>query len=385
MILLTPGPTPVPTRVVEAMSQPIIPHRSAEFEAILERCSERLARVFRMKGPVLMIAGSGTTAFEAAQLSLIAPGERTVSLASGKFGRRWQEIYDRIPSALRISNTKISAKWGEPIDPNRLAESLRKQPFVAAVTLVNCETSTATVNDIKTLAGVVREHAPDALVLVDGITSVGALPMDPDQWGVDVMVSGSQKAFMLPPGLGFVAMGSRALDWLEDVRHGESIAPLSLDLRAYLASQAQNSTPFTPPIQLVRGLDAALEMMLEERMESIWERTARSARACRASLQAMGLKLASASPSDSVTGAYWPEGVGDEVRTACREKHGVIFAGGQGEWKGRVLRISHMGAVTDEDLAAAIDAIAAELTGVSGVDPEAGVAALREQLEAARA
>jgi len=385
MILLTPGPTPVPARAVEAMSQPIIPHRSAEFEAILGRCNEMLRKVFRIDGPVLTLAGSGTTAFEAAQLSLVRPGDRTLTCASGKFGRRWQEIYDRVPSPLRISNTKITADWGDPIAPKRLEESLRKQRFVSVVTLVHSETSTATVNDVRALAAVVREHAPDAILIVDGITSVAAMPLAPDAWGIDVIVSGSQKALMLPPGLGFVALGRRALERLESIRHGETIAPLSLDLHGAVKAHAKNSTPFTPAIQLVRGLEVVLEMILEEGLESVWDRTARHAQACRDALGAMGLRLASSAPSDAVTGAWYPEGADDSVRAACRDKHGVLLAGGQEDWKGKVVRISHMGAVTEADLTAAIEALAAEFAGLPGVDPEAGVATLKERLTAASA
>ncbi|MEC9373442.1 MAG: aminotransferase class V-fold PLP-dependent enzyme, partial [Planctomycetota bacterium] len=245
MILLTPGPTPIPPLVQEAMSQPIIPHRSMEFERLYGECAEGLREVFRTKSPVMLVTGSGTTAMEAALLSLVKAGDSVVTCANGKFGRRWQEVYDRVPHPLKISNTKISASWGDAVAPERLAQSLQKLPYVSVVALTHSETSTGVANDLKEMAAVVRKHSPDALVVADGITSVGAIPMEADGWGVDVVVSASQKAFMLPPGLGFVMLSERARARLGSIRHGESLAPLSMDLRAYLAAHEKGSTPYT--------------------------------------------------------------------------------------------------------------------------------------------
>jgi len=384
MILLTPGPTPVPPPVQAALSKPLLPHRSAEFESIFQRCAERLSTVFRTQGPTLMIAGSGTTAVEAAMLSVASRGDRVITCAGGKFGARWQKVYDRLPPDLRISNSKLTVGWGEPVPPERLETTLRNHRSVGIITIVHSETSTATSVDLPALMKVIRAHAPDALVIVDAITSVGAIPLEMDEWGVDVAIGASQKSFMLPPGLGFVALGDRAVERLESLRHGEGLAPLAMDLDIHLDALRDGRPPYTPPISLVHGLDAALDMILDRGVEATWERTRRLAEATRSALGDMGLSLASKSPSDAVTAVRLPEGIGDEVRKSCLEEQNVAIAGGQGEWKGRIVRLSHMGAVSEADTILGIEAIgrALEKAGAPGIEAEKGMESIRSALGA---
>lgn len=353
--LMTPGPTAVPEAVLLEMAEPIIHHRTKQFQAYFAELSERLRRVYKTEHPVLTIAGSGTTSFEAAQSSLIKPGQKAITIAGGKFGERWQDIYD----VYGIEQIKVNVPWGDAVDVAEIEQLLKDNPDVAVVTVVHSETSTATASDVKALAEVVQKT--DALLLVDGITAIGAMPFEMDAWGVDVAVTGSQKAMMLPPGLGFVGLGERALARLENK---DSVAGYNLDLRRWVASYAKNDVPFTPPVSLVRGQVVALQMIEDFGVDETVTRTQTLAAGTRAAFQAMGLKLISSSPSDSVTGAYYPEGIVDsKFRGAMRDEYGIHIAGGQdgrgASWKGKIFRISHMGYVDAGDTLATLQALEA--------------------------
>jgi aspartate aminotransferase-like enzyme len=355
--LLTPGPTAVPEAVLLEMAQPIIHHRTKQFQAIFKEMSERLQRLFRTSHPVLTIAGSGTTSFEAAQISLIKPGTKALTLANGKFSERWQDIYD----AYGVEQIKLNTPWGEAPTAAQIEEALKANPDVSIVTVVVSETSTATACDIKAIAAVVRKS--NALLIADGSTAVGAIPVERDAWGIDALVTGSQKALMLPPGLGFVGLGERALKRLAEV---PAKGYYNLDLRRWLKSWEKNDVPFTPPVSLIRGQRVACEMMENEGLENICARATKLATASRAAFEAMGLTLCSKSPSDSVSGAFYPEGVNDsKFRAAVRDNHGIHIAGGQdgrgAKWAGKILRISHMGYVDAGDTLAGLNAIEAEL------------------------
>jgi len=378
MVLLTPGPTPVPKRVLEAMAQPMIPHRSADFEQIHHQCAEAIRRIFQTRGPVLTVAGSGTTAMEAALLSLAPPGSTTVACASGKFGERWQDALDRAAGPADLRTLRVTADWGEPIRPDQLADVLCGQPDVGLVCFVHCETSTATLSDAAELAKVVRETAPDAMVVVDAITSLAAVPVEPAEWGLDAVVGASQKGFGLPPGLGFVGLSERAADRLRAAR--KSI-PLSLDLAETLRAHDRDATPFTPPISLFYGLREALVMLEEEGLDARLSRTARFADTTRRAFADFGLTLGSRQPSDSVTALIDPPGGADAMRSACRRRRGVALAGGQGPWKGRAVRMSHMGFLTPSQTLAGLAAIG---EAVCEADP-ARQRGVREGLNAAEA
>ena len=359
--VLTPGPVDVPPTVLLEMAQPIIHHRTKQFQAIFQQVSQKLQWLFGTKGPVLSIAGSGTTAFEAAQISLAVPGSKVITVAGGKFGERWQDIYDSYAKTLNLTNVKINVPWGEAVTAAQIEEALKANPGTSVVALVHSETSTATACQIGEIAPVVRQNG--AILVVDGITAVGALPVKMDEWDVDCIVTGSQKALMLPPGLGYVALGPRAVKRLSETK---ASGYYNLDLRRWLKSYEKNDVPFTPPVSLIRGQLVALTMIEAEGLQTVWDRTARLAAASRAAFRAMGLKLASMSPSDSVSGAYYPQGIDDKkFRAAVRDKHGIHIAGGQSgrgaAWEGKIFRISHMGYVDAGDTMATLCAIEAEL------------------------
>ncbi|MFA9479911.1 alanine--glyoxylate aminotransferase family protein [Phycisphaerales bacterium AB-hyl4] len=371
--LLTPGPTAVPPQVLQEMALPIIHHRTKQFQAIFAELSSHLQKILRTAGPVLSIAGSGTTAFEASMISLIKPGSKAITVAGGKFGERWQDIYDQYASFLNIEQIKINHDWGQGAPVDKIAQALKDNPDVSIVTVVHSETSTATASDVKAIAALTQKT--DALLLVDGITSVGAMEVAMDDWGIDVLVTGSQKAMMLPPGLGYVGLGERAIKRLQEVKPGPYY---NLDLRRWLKSHANNDVPFTPPVSLIRGQKVACELILKEGLDNVVTRTRRLAEGSRAAFKAMGLKLISDNPSDSVTGAYYPDGVEDsKLRGAVRDKHGVHIAGGQdgrgAKWKGKIFRISHMGFVDRDDTVAGLNAIENEFIE-AGVKIEPGTA-----------
>ncbi|MEX2212604.1 MAG: alanine--glyoxylate aminotransferase family protein [Phycisphaeraceae bacterium] len=359
--LLTPGPTAVPEAVLLEMAQPIIHHRTKQFQAIYKELGEQLQRLFKTTGPVIPIAGSGTTCFESAQVSLALPGSKVIVVSSGKFGERWQDIYDAYQPFLNIEQIKINVPWGEAVTAAQIEKALKENPGVSVVALVHSETSTCTACDLKAIADVVRKS--DALLLADAITGVGAMPVEMDAWGIDVLVTGSQKALMCPPGIGFVGLGERAVKRLETTKAGPCY---NLDLRRWLKGHLAGNVPFTPPVSLIRGQRVALAMMEKEGLESIWARSAKLAAATRAALTAIGLKLISKTPADSVTGAFYPDGVDDsKFRGAVRDNHGIHIAGGQdgrgAKWSGKIFRISHMGYVDAADTLAALAAVEAEL------------------------
>ena len=375
--LLTPGPTAVPPEVLAEMALPIIHHRTKQFQAIFAELSGQLQKVLRTQGPVLSIAGSGTTSFEAAQVCLARRGSKVLAISGGKFGERWQDIYDAYAPALDLTPLRISHPWGEPAPLDEIEKTLKDNPDLSAVCVVHSETSTATASDVQAIAKLVRDHAADALLIVDGITSVGAFEVEMDEWGIDCLVTGSQKAMMLPPGLGYVGLGERALARLKEIDW--ALPAYDLDLRKWVKSHAANDVPFTPPVSLIRAQRVACEMILDEGLENVWERTQRLAAGTRAAFEGLGLKLISSSPSPSVTGAYYPEGVDDSAfRKALRDNHGVHITGGQdgrgAKWKGKILRVSHMGYVSEADTLEGLRAIETELRHMGGTDAAQGTA-----------
>jgi aspartate aminotransferase-like enzyme len=361
VLLLTPGPTPLPDEVRLALARPMIHHRTDEFRALYRRVSQGLARVFRTAGPVLPIAGSGTTAFEAAALSLVRPGDTVVCATCGRFGERWAEGFERFATLLDLRVVRVEDEWGAPSDPARLEAALRRAPGAAIVTMVHCDTSTCTASDLQALAGVTRAHAPEALTIVDSVSALGATPLEMDAWGLDAVVTGSQKALMCPPGLGMVGLSERALRRLSGGGPGRSAAPMSLDLRLHLEGHADARPPFTPPVSHFFALEAALALIEREGVEAVWRATRARAELVRECAWELSLTLLSSSPSDSVTGIRLPDGVSDRLRRACVERHGVLLADGQDRFAGKAVRFSHMGAVSLADTHRGVDALRAEL------------------------
>ena len=350
------------------MAEPLIHHRSAEFRAIAARVNESLRYLFQTSAPVVTLTCSGTGGMEATFVSLFSPGDTVIAVNGGKFGARWVTV----PRAFGLRAVEVRTPWGEAATPDDLLPVLRANPGARAVYLTHSETSTGTALDLRALARAVREHS-GALVCVDGISSVGALELRCDDWGVDVCVTGSQKGLMLPPGLAFVAIGERAAAAIARA----TVPRFTLDLGAALRAHASADTPWTPAVQLVRGADVALAMIREEGIVQVWERHRRLARAFRAGAGALGLRLFSASPSDALTALWIPEGVTWEaLRGALREGSGLTVAGGQEDYAGKIFRVAHCGYCDEMDVITAVAALERALAacGVSAT-PGAGVAA----------
>ena len=359
--LFTPGPTDVSPEVLNEMAKPMFHHRTARFREMFGEVNEGLKKLFCTAGDVLTLAGSGTAGMEAAIATAVPRDKKVLVANGGKFGERWGKIC-RIYG---LDVDEVVLEWGTAISPEVVAAKVATGEY-GAVIVVHSETSTATAADLEAIAAVTRDT--DVLLLVDGITAVGALPLKTDEWGVDVVASGSQKAMMLPPGLACVTLSEKAWKAAESVT-----APgFYLDLKAYRKSIAGNDTPYTPAVSLIRGLKVALDMIHGIGIETVWARTALLAAAARAAATALGLKVFSSQPAASVTGIWYPEGVGDDFRKVLRTKYGVSVAGGQDDVKGKIFRMSHMGYVDPLEtigMLAAVEYTLAEL----GAEVQLGV------------
>jgi aspartate aminotransferase-like enzyme len=348
--LMTPGPTPIPPEVGAAMARSIVYHRGPEFRAVLGRVLGLLEEVCRTKSPVALLTTSGTGAMESAVANLVSPGDRVLVVSAGYFGERFGQIattYGARVEALRYA-------WGETPDPDDVSSRLAETAGVKAVFCTHCETSTGVVADVREIGA--RARAAGALAVVDAVSALGALPLEMDEWGIDVVVSGSQKALMTPPGLGLAA--------ISDAARAAAAAATSprfyLDWERTLKAQAEQLTAFTTAVTLVAGLDAALELLLTDGIEAAWERSRRLGLACREGVKAMGLELSSPDEDRSavVTAIRVPSGVdGAGLVRDMRDGSGVTVAGGQGELRGKIVRIGHIGYVGVEDVAAALAAL----------------------------
>jgi len=364
--MMTPGPTPVPPEVLLAMAEPIIHHRGADFRHAFVECSERLKEVFKTKNDVIMFAASGTGGMDSAVSNINAPGDRVIVHSAGNFGERWAKIADTY--GLEVSH--IKEEWGATPDPAKLAAELEKAP-AKAVYLTHSETSTGVVADIKELAAVAKKHG--ALVVVDCISSMGAIPVETDAWGLDVVVVGSQKALMLPPGLAAVSISDAARAASEEPGRCPSFF---LNWPAALKALGNETTAFTPAVTLVLGMNVALGMMLEEGLEARYDMHKRLGRACRAGIKAMGLELFSPDEDRSavVTAAKAPEGIdGQKIVGTMRDKYAVQIVGGQGILKGHIFRIGHIGYYDIFDITTALEAVELALVDL-GADIKRGVA-----------
>lgn len=346
--LFTPGPTMVPEEVLLEMARPIEHHRTQLYRDWLKECTELLQYLFQTKGTCLTLTGSGTAAAEGAIVSICAPGKKALVCHGGKFAERWRDVCKRY----KIDHVEYEYEYGRGADINRIADILKKESNIGAVLTVHSETSTCALTDVAAIAKLARER--DALLFTDCITSVGCLPFKMDEWGIDIAITGSQKALMLPPGLGFAAVSDRAWKVIESFE-----APIFYNnLRAFKKSLADWDAPWTPANTLVRALRVALNMIKKEGLENIWARTAKLAKATRSAAQAIGLTIFAKDPADSVTGINTPAGIdNDKWRKTMKSKFGVQLADGQGQLKGKMVRISHMGYVDDLDTLNAIAAM----------------------------
>jgi aspartate aminotransferase-like enzyme len=372
LTLMIPGPTPVPETVLLAMSRHPIGHRSADFQKIVKRTTEQLKWLHQTSGDVLVLAGSGTAAMEAGIVNVLSKGDLVLCGDNGKFGERWVKL----AKAYGLEVQVIKAEWGQPLDPEAFRAALEADTAKAikAVILTHSETSTGVINDLQAIAGHVKDHGT-ALTIADCVTSLGACNVPMEAWGLDVVGSGSQKGYMIPPGLGFVAMSDRA--WKAHER--SDLPKFYFDLGKYRKSAKADSNPFTPAVNLYYALEAALEMMQKEGLEAIFARHARHRDAARAGMVAMGLSLYAAEGhgSPAIT-AVAPEGIdAEELRKAVKQRFDILLAGGQDHLKGKVFRIGHLGFVCDRDVLTAVAAIEATLQGLGlhRGTPGAGVTA----------
>ncbi len=333
--LFTPGPTQISERVITAMAKPMQHHRSPEFRRLLRDVTQQLKEFFKTREDVLLLTSSGTGGMEASVVNLMKRGDRVLTIEGGKFGQRWGEIC----RAYGLEVISLQVEWGQAIEPEEVEERVRRHPDVAGVFLTHSETSTGVAFDVKRIAEAVHRHS-DALVIVDGITSVGVLPFYKDDWNIDVCVSGSQKGTMIPPGLAFVALNERAWKRAEE----SDLPKYYFDfLRARKALQNDN-TPWTPATTLVVGLHESLRMILEKGLEYFWDKYARLAHATREGARAVGLELFAHRPSNALTAIKVPPGVdGKALVDRLRTAYGVTVAGGQEHLKGKIFRVAHMG------------------------------------------
>jgi aspartate aminotransferase-like enzyme len=361
--LFTPGPTPVPPEVLAAVGAPVVHHRSPDFLPIYERVLTRLREVCRTESDVLLFGASGTGAFESAVAHLVTPGESHLVVSAGNFGERWVSMITAYGPEVDV----LRYAWGETPDADDLRARLGERQ-AKAVWLVQSETSTGVVADVRALAAAAKEAG--ALVVVDAVSSLGAVPCETDAWGLDVVVSGSQKALMAPPGLGFAAVSEAAF-----AATGSS-PRFYFDWERTQKAQQKLDAPFTPPVSLVAGLDVALELLLEEGLEASFERHVRLGRAARAGVKGLGLELFSPDEDRSavVTAVRAPSGIdSSDVVRSLRDRFGITIANGQGELKGKIFRLGHIGWFDVFDITTQIAAVELVLADL-GADVERGVA-----------
>ena len=365
---MAPGPTPVPPEVLAAGAQPVIHHRGPDFRALMLRALGRLQEVCRTRNDVLLFTASGTAAFESAVVNLLSPGERVLAVMAGEFGERWATL----ARAYEVDIHELRYAWGE----TPRAEDVRarlEETGARTVFLVHSETSTGVVSDVQALARVA--HDAGALVVVDAVSSLGAVPLETDAWGLDVVVAGSQKALMTPPGLSLVTVSDAA--W--ESSRSASLPRFYLDWERMRASLETGSTPFTPAVTIVAGLDVALGLLLEEGLDAAFARHAALGRACREGVKAMGLELFSPDEERSavVTAIITPEGVdAKELVLELRDRFGITVAGAHGELGTRMFRIGHIGYYDVLDITTALTAVETLLVE-RGAPIEPGVAVAR--------
>lgn len=355
--LLAPGPTPVPPEVLLAMAQPMIHHRAPEFAQLFGGVREDLKWLFQTRNDVLILASSGTGGMEGAVANFLSPGDKALFVNGGKFGERWGKLC----KTFGVQATELKVEWGYAVDPQQVADALKKDPAIKAVYVQASETSTGVAHDIRALAEVVRPLAGTILV-VDAITALGVFDIQTDAWGLDVVVTGSQKALMLPPGLAFVSVSDKAWQMADKAKN----AAFYFNFKRERESQIKNQTAYTPAVPLVLGLKEVLRMLKAEGLPEVFGRQARLAQAMREGVKAAGLALfPKQSPSDALTAISAPEGVdGQAIYKNLRVQYGITAAGGQDHLKGKIFRVSHMGYADTFDIITALAAIEMVLKGL---------------------
>jgi aspartate aminotransferase-like enzyme len=348
--LFAPGPTPVPPEVLLAMARPMVHHRAPAYEEILREVREGLKYLFLTRSEVLILASSGTGAMEGSVTNSLCAGDKALVVAGGKFGERWAQIC----LAYGVKARVLSVEWGQAVDPRQIGRALEQDPSIRAVFIQATETSTGVLHPVKEIAAIVSPR-PETILVVDAISHLGAVELPMDEWKLDVVVAGSQKALMLPPGLAFAALSDKAWKFAER----STLPRFYFDFRKELKNLAENQSAYTPAISLVSGLAQSLKMIREEGLEKIFSRSASLARATREAVKSLGLQLfAPQAFSDAVTSVLAPPGIdGQKIVRVLREKYHVTVAGGQDQARGRIFRLSHMGFVDSFDTLTAIAAL----------------------------
>lgn len=372
--LLAPGPTPVPETVNLEMAAPMVHHRTPQFSEIFGEAAEDAKYLFQTKQDVLILASTGTGGMEGCITNLFSPGDKVLVVNGGKFGERWGKISE----SYGLEPIWINVDWGQSVDPKEVKAALDKDKDIRAILVQASETSTAVAHPIEALSKLTRDR-DDTLLVVDGITGVGVFPLPMDEWGIDAIVTGSQKALKLPPGLALVALSEKAWKFAD-----QSTCPhFYFDFKKERKNLANQTSAYTPAVSLVIGLRSVLRDIKEEGLENVHKRHNRLARATRAATQALGLTMvAPDSPADSLTGVFLPDGIdGGKIVKSLRDDFGVTLAGGQDQWKGKIIRIAHLGYVDTFDTIIAISAIEMALKKFGhAVELGKGVAAAQEIL-----
>jgi len=340
--LMAPGPSMIPERILLEMAQPSIHHRTKQFESILDDVRKQLKLVFQTTQEVIPLTCSGTGGMEAVIANCFSPGDKVLVIRAGKFGERWSEQCTRY--GLNVINYDV--QWGDVSDLNILKGLLEKNTDTKGVLCQACETSTGTFQPIEKIGNLIKTM-PNTLFMVDAITALGITDIKTDAWGIDAIVTGSQKAFMLPPGLAMVCLSIKAWAFAEKAK----LPRFYFDLREELKALKKNQTHFTPAVSLIRGLNVALEMMLTEGLDKLFARHRRLAEATRESMKAIGLSILSKAPSDSITAIVSPQGIdSDKIVQRLSDHYNISIVGGQDRLKGKIFRLGHMGYCGDFDV-----------------------------------
>ena len=359
---MIPGPTPVPEKVLQALGKHPIGHRSKEFQDLVESTTKNLQWLHQTQNDVLTITGSGTAAMEAGIINTLSKGDKVICGENGKFGERWVKV----AKEFGLQVIKIDSEWGTPLNPEEFKKVLKEdtQKEIKAVILTHSETSTGVINDLETISSYIREHST-ALSIVDCVTSLGACNVPVDEWQLDIVASGSQKGYMIPPGLSFIAMSQKAWKATEK----SNLPKFYLNLKYYKKSLLSNSNPYTPAVNLVFALDEALKMMREEGLNNIFLRHNKHKLAMSNAVKALNLKLFANEKnlSPSIT-AIKTEGMdAEEFRKTIKNKFDILLAGGQDHLKGKIFRVGHLGYVNDRDIITVISAISKTLLNLGKI------------------
>jgi len=352
--LFTPGPVMVPEKTLLKMAEPIFHHRTPQYENLFAEVNSKLKRFFLTEGNVFTLASSGSGGMEAAVVNILSRGDKAITVRGGKFGERWYDLC----VAYGIETIPLDVEWGYAVTPEQIKNALDNNPGVKAVFTTQSETSTGILTDLKAIGEVMKDY--DAALVTDAVSGLGVHELRPDEWGVDVVVSGSQKTIMLPPGLGFISISKNSWDLVER----SDLPKYYWDLKKYKKSLEKNQNPFTPPVSLIVGLNENLDIILEEGLENIWKKCALVAKAMRAGVKAIGLEIFPKDPSNVLTAILLPSSVDGVALVKALKKNGIFPAGGQEALKGKIIRIAHIGNLDEYDVLTALSGLELSLKEV---------------------